>query len=55
MFIDADRAYQVLERCGDLFPEWIKEKDQYWNRETGEIITKSGISIHDCVYRPFSF
>ena len=53
MFIDADVAYEVLERCQDLFPEWKKEGDQYWNSETGEIIRKDGIVMHDLVYRGY--
>lgn len=51
MFIDDSLMYEVIERCPDLFPEWIKENGQYWNRKTGEMITKDGIVMHDLVYR----
>ena len=51
MFIDNKTAYQVLERCNDLFPDWKKENNQYWNSKTGEIITKSGVAMNDLVYR----
>jgi len=51
MFIDNKIAYQVLERCHDLFPDWEKENNQFWNHKTGEIITKSGIAMSDLVYR----
>ena len=53
MFIENDIAYQVLERCQDLFPEWKKEGDQFWNSETGEIICKNGLTMHDLVYRGY--
>lgn len=49
--IDNKRAYQVLERCQDLFPEWKKEHGRFWNSKTGEILTKDGIAMHDLVYR----
>lgn len=51
MFIDGSLMYEVIERCPDLFPEWIKENGQYWNCKTGEIITENGIAMHDLVYR----
>ena len=51
MILDGERLYQVLERCPDLFPEWKKEGNEYWNFKTGEIITKDGHIMHDLVYR----
>ena len=54
MILDGKRLYQVLERCPDLFPEWKKEGDQYWNSKTGEIVNKEGTFMHDLVYRGYS-
>lgn len=51
MIDDNKKAYQVLERCSDLFPEWKKGHGQFWNSKTGEIITEDGIKMHDLVYR----
>ena len=55
MFIENDIAYQVFDRCQDLFPEWKKEGDQYWNSKTGEIIRKDGMTMHDLVYRGYKY
>ena len=55
MFIEGKKLYQVLERCGDLFSEWKKEGDSFWNSKTGEIIHKDGFVTHDLVYRPVKF
>lgn len=51
MILDGKRLYEILERCGDLFPEWKKEKDRYWNFKTGEIVDKDGGFMHDLVFR----
>ena len=51
MFLDGKKLYQVLDRCEDLFPEWRRECDRFWNSETGEIICKNGLAMHDLVYR----
>lgn len=51
MYLYGKKLYKILERCEDLFPEWKKENDQYWNSITGEIITKEGVSMHDLVCR----
>ena len=55
MFIDDSLMYEVLERCGDLFPEWKREGDSFWNSKTGEIVHKDGFITHDLVYRPNKF
>ena len=55
MFIDDSLMYEVLKRCGDLFPEWKKEGDSFWNSKTGEIIHKDGFVTHDLVYRSYKF
>ena len=53
MFLYGTRLYQVLERCEDLFPEWKRENGQFWNSETGEIVTEDGGIIYDLVYRGY--
>ena len=53
MYIEGKDLYLALERCSDLFPEWKKEGNQFWNSKTGEIITKEGIPMHDLVNRTF--
>ena len=53
MILDGKRLYEVLERCPDLFPEWKKEGNQYWNSKTGEIIYDNGMYMHDLVYRGY--
>ena len=50
LFFDTDNAYEIIDRCQDLLPEWEKEGDQFWNRETGEIIRKDGSKYQDLVY-----
>ena len=52
MIIEGEKLYQVLDRCEDLFPNWHREGDRFWNCKTGEIITKNGLKMHDAVYRP---
>ena len=52
MYLTGKILYNVLDRCEDLFPDWVREHDQFWNRKTGEIVTKNGQSMHDLVYRP---
>lgn len=52
MYLTGKKLYDVLERCNDLFPAWKKEGSQYWNENTGEIVTKGGLMMHDAVYRP---
>lgn len=54
MFLTGKKLYDVLERCNDLFPAWEKEGNQYWNRNTGEIVRSNGLMMHDAVYRPNS-
>ena len=51
MIDDNKIAYQVLKRCLDLFPEWEDEGSRFWNRRTGEMITKDGVVMNDLVYR----
>ena len=51
MFIDDALMYEVIERCRDLFPEWIKERESYHNVRTGEIVRKDGFVLNDCVLR----
>ena len=51
MFIDNPSMYEVLERCRDLNPEWIKEGENYHNVRTGEIVRKDGFILNDCVLR----
>ena len=53
MFIEGKLLYEVLDRCEDLFPEWERENNQFWNRKTGEIVDKNGIMMHDLVYRGY--
>ena len=53
MLIEPAVFYEVLERCHDLFPEWEKEDDRYWNSKTGYMIYKNGIVVHDAVYRGY--
>ena len=53
MILHGKELYEVLERCNDLFPEWKKEGNQYWNSRTGEIVTKDGVAMHDLVYRNY--
>ena len=55
MFVDAAIFYEVLERCPDLFPEWKKEGDKYWNSETGYIVYKGGAIAHDAIYREWKY
>ena len=55
MFVDAAIFYEVLERCPDLFPEWKKEGDKYWNSETGYIVYKGGAIAHDAIYRGWKY
>ena len=55
MYLEGEKLYQVLDRCSDLFPEWRREGDSFWNSHTGEIISKDGRCMHDCVYRECSF
>ena len=51
MIDDNKIVYQVLKRCSDLFPEWEDEGSRFWNRRTGEMITKDGVVMNDLVYR----
>ena len=51
MYLEGKKLYQVLDRCSDLFPEWKREGDSFWNSHTGEIVTKNGHYMYDCVYR----
>lgn len=51
MFIDDSLMYKVLERCLDLFPEWMKEGENYYNVRTGEILIKDWPILDDCVLR----
>ena len=51
MFLDGKRLYQVLDRCEDLFPEWKREGNTFWNSKTGEIIYENGMKAQDLVYR----
>ena len=53
MVINGKRLYDVLDRCEDLFPEWVRENNSFWNRTTGEIIYENGIMMHDLVYRGY--
>ncbi len=55
MFVDTAVFYEVLERCPDLFPEWKKEGNKYWNSKTGYMIYKGGTIAHDAVYRGQKF
>ena len=55
LFFDTDNAYEIIDRCQDLLPEWEKEGDQFWNRETGEIIRKDGSKYQDLVYRGYKY
>lgn len=55
MFVDAAIFYEVLERCPDLFPEWKKEGDKYWNSETGYMVYKGGAVAHDAIYRGWKY
>lgn len=52
MILEGEKLYKVLDRCEDLFPNWHREGDSFWNSKTGEIVTKEGTSMHDAVYRP---
>ena len=52
MILEGEKLYKVLDRCEDLFPNWHKEGDSFWNSKTGEIVTKEGTSMRDAVYRP---
>lgn len=51
MFLDGKKLYQVLDRCEDLFPEWKREGNKFWNSKTGEIIYENGFTAQDLVYR----
>ena len=51
MFLNGKRLYQVLDRCEDLFPEWKREGNKFWNSRTGEIVYDDGLIVHDLVYR----
>ena len=53
MLIEPAVFYEVLERCPDLFPEWEKEGDRYWNSKTGYMVYKGGAVAHDAVYRGY--
>ena len=55
MFLDGVKLYQVLDRCEDLFPEWQREGNSFWNSQTGEIIHESGLKTQDLVYRGFNY
>lgn len=54
MFINGKRLYDVLDRCEDLFPEWVRENNSFWNRTTGEIVCENGTMMHDLVYRNYA-
>jgi len=53
MFIEGKLLYEVLDRCKDLFPEWVREDNRFWNRTTGEIVYENGTVMHDLVYRGY--
>ncbi len=51
MFLNGKRLYQVLDKCEDLFPEWKREGNRFWNSKTGEIVYENGLELQDLVYR----
>ena len=51
MFLDGKKLYEVLDRCEDLFPEWKREGNKFWNSKTGEIVYNDGLEMQDLVYR----
>ena len=51
MFLDGKKLYQVLDRCEDLFPEWKRMGNKFWNSKTGEIVYDDGLEMQDLVYR----
>ena len=51
MFLDGKKLYEVLDRCEDLFPEWKREGNKFWNSKTGEIVYDDGLEMQDLVYR----